>query len=124
MKFICFFLCCFLLIEMPTNAQNLIANPGFDAYYNYVDTKNNLVYKPDYWHYGINVRNHPIYYSTDRFLNDTIAPSFHPDAKLIKLGAKVNYISILILPDTQKAYTELKEPLRKGERYHLQVDII
>jgi len=105
------------------SGQNLINNSSFDEYFNYYDTNNNYVYHPSYWYYVDSLFNHPIYFSTDRFLNKTFAWNIHPDSALINKGEIANYISILILPSVQRAYTKLKEPLKKGEKYQLSIDI-
>jgi outer membrane protein OmpA-like peptidoglycan-associated protein len=123
MKAIYLFLCSIFLIEASTIAQNLINNPKFDDYSTYLDSKDNLIYQPDYWYYNIKNLNHPIYYSSARFLNKSLNNNSHPDADLIQKGQQVNYIGIVILPKPQKAYTALKEPLKKGQKYHLKVDI-
>lgn len=112
-----------LLFVASTHAQNLIPNSRFDDYSTYLDANNNLVYQPNWWYYDLQNLNHPIYYSSDRFLNKDVIYNFHPDADLVLQGQKLNYISILLLQNTQKAYTILKEPLKKGHRYHLQLDI-
>jgi outer membrane protein OmpA-like peptidoglycan-associated protein len=119
---------CFLVIISfsswnSINAQNLVNNPTFDTYYTYPDSNNNIVYHPDFWYYSLSTPNHPIYYSADRFLDKAITNNPHPDAELILQGQKINYISILILPNTQKAYTVFKEQLKRGCRYHLSIDI-
>ncbi len=112
-----------LFFEISTHAQNLIQNPKFDDYSTYLDINRNLVYQPSYWYYDLENKNHPIYYSRDRFLNKVFEYNFHPEAELVLQGQKLNYISILLLQNTQKAYTILKEPLKKGHRYHLQLDL-
>ncbi len=123
MKVLCILICSIHFIEISTKAQNLINNPNFDNYSTFTDSNNNLVYKPDYWYYDKKGQNHPIYYSSDRFLNKSIKYNFHPDSALIRQGKKVNYVSVLILPNTQKVYTELKERLKGGQKYHLKIDI-
>lgn len=110
-------------MKTSTYAQNFIKNYNFDNYKTFLDNNKNLVYQPEYWYYNNSNPNHPIYFSTDRFLNKSLNDNFHPDSLLIKQGQKVNYISILILPNTQKVYSELIEPLHKGKTYRLQVDI-
>jgi len=113
----------FILPVISGNAQNLIQNPGFDHYFTYVDSNKNLVYHPKYWYYKTNSPNHPIYYCTDRFLNKALTWNPHPDSLLIKQGQNINFISVLVLPNTQKVYTEFKEPLIKGTKYHLCFDV-
>lgn len=105
------------------NAQNLINNPYFDNYFTYIDSNKNLVYHPEYWYYKTNSPNHPIYYCADRYLNKTLKWNPHPDSVLIMRGEKINFISILIIPNVQKTYTEFKESLKKGIKYHLSFDI-
>jgi len=111
------------ITEILLNAQNLINNSEFDNYTTFLDSNNNLVYQPDYWYYDTKTLDHPIYYSSDRFLNKSLINNFHPDSMLIKLGQKVNFISIFILPNTQTVYTTLKEQLKEGQKYHLIIDI-
>ena len=123
MKVRFFIICVFLLIGFIAKSQNLINNSCFDDYYNYVDSNKNLVYHPKYWYYSDSILNHPIYFSTDRFKDKSFAWNLHPDSALINKGQKANYISILILPNTQRAYTALKEQLVKGKKYHLRIDI-
>jgi len=112
-----------LLFGTSIKSQNLILNPKFDDYSTYLDINRNLVYQPNYWYYDLENKNHPIYYSKDRFLNKALEYNFHPDADLVLQGQTLNYISILLLQNTQKAYTVLKEPLKKNHRYRLQFDI-
>ncbi|MHC1705431.1 MAG: OmpA family protein [Tenuifilaceae bacterium] len=123
MKIINFLIFYILLFVFPAWGQNLIQNSTFDNYNTFLDSNNNLVYQPDYWFYNEKDKNHPIYYSSARYINKYLSINFHPDNVLIEKGQKVNYISILILPNTQKAYTMLKEPLIKGQFYQLQVDL-
>lgn len=122
MKYFSLLVCFLLLVVVSSNAQNLIRNSSFDSYSTYIDSNNHFIYQPQYW-YHKNIPSHPIYYSSDRFLNDTLPNSFHPDAALINQGFRLNYISVLILPDPQRTYTSLAEPLKKGQRYKLKVDI-
>jgi outer membrane protein OmpA-like peptidoglycan-associated protein len=112
-----------IFIEISTLGQNLIKNPEFDDYYTYIDSNKNLVYHPEFWYYNSITSDHPIYFSSDRFLNKSLTWNPHPDSVLIRQGLKVNYISILILPNPQKAYTAFKEPLKKDKKYHLSIDI-
>lgn len=112
----------FLFTAELSSAQNLIRNSGFDSFTTYTDSNNHLIYQPEYWFHK-NIPDHPIYYSTDRYLNSSLPNSFHPDAALIKQGSKQNYISVLILPTTQRAYTSFDKPLLKGQRYTLSVDV-
>jgi len=117
------FLILALLFNVQIKAQNLIKNPKFDDYSTSLDSNSNIVYQPDFWRYNLKTPNHPIYYSAARVLNPSITNNFHPEADLVRSGQKINYISILLLPNTQRAYTELVEPLQAGRRYHLQVDV-
>jgi outer membrane protein OmpA-like peptidoglycan-associated protein len=123
MKAILILICSIFLIEISTSAQNLISNPKFDDYTTYYDANNNVVYQPNAWHYDAKGSSHPIYYSSDRFLNNSISDNFHPDADLIRQGQKLNYLCALLLPKSQRAYTTLKEPLKKGKKYQLMIDI-
>ena len=111
------------VIKISTSAQNLINNPEFDDYSTFYDSNYNLIYQPDFWYYDKKDSSHPIYFSSDRFLNKAISDNFHPDADLIRQGQKVNYLCVSLLPKSQKAYTTLKEPLKKGNKYHLMIDI-
>lgn len=143
MKAFYILLCSLLLVDISAHAQNLINNPKFDDYTTFLDSNNRIVYQPNSWYYNLKTPNHPIYFSSDMYLNNNkvMMPNhpiyfhsniyedksfryiYHPDSNLIKQGQKSNYISILILPNTQRAYTELIEPLKAGRKYHLQIDI-
>lgn len=119
-----FFLLIVFLSSIPfSQGQNLIKNPKFDEYYNYYDKNGNLVYYPTNWHYVDSLFNHPIYYSTDRYLNKSIKQNLHPDSASINRGEIANYISITIIPNVQRAYTVLKKPLEAGKYYRLNIDI-
>ncbi|HRW63893.1 MAG TPA: OmpA family protein [Bacteroidales bacterium] len=104
-------------------AQNLIQNSCFDQYYTYIDLNKNLVYAPSYWYYCDSAFNHPIYFCTDRYKNKSLSWNYHPDSTLIKEGGNADYISLLLLPNTQKTFTYLHEPLVKGEKYLLTIDV-
>jgi outer membrane protein OmpA-like peptidoglycan-associated protein len=123
MKTLNILICVFFLIEFSIDAQNLINNSCFDDYYNYIDSNKNLVYHPNHWDYTDSAFNHAIYFSTDRFKNKTLTWNLHPDSAIIKQGQKANYLSILILPKTQRVYSDLKEQLKKGKKYNLKIDI-
>ncbi|MFN8208334.1 MAG: OmpA family protein [Bacteroidales bacterium] len=103
-------------------AQNLVRNPDFDQFFTYTDSNRNLVYHPAFWNYT-NTKNHPIYFCTGRYKNKTLAWNPHPDSISIQQGENCNYISILILPSTQKAYTTLASPLLRGIKYRLTMDV-
>ncbi len=122
MRFIISIFLGIFLIEFSFG-QNLIKNSTFDEYYNYYDTNNILVYSPVDWYYVDSLFNHPIYFSTDRYLNKSFVWNIHPDSSLINNGEIANYISILILPNVQRVYTTLIKPLKRGEKYHLSIDI-
>jgi outer membrane protein OmpA-like peptidoglycan-associated protein len=109
--------------QMNGLAQNLVRNPGFDQFYNYTDENHNLVYHPEYWFYEASTSDHPIYFCAARFGNKTLAWNPHPDSTRIREGENLNYISILILPITQRAFTKLESPLRQGKLYRLSLDI-
>ncbi|HSA04122.1 MAG TPA: OmpA family protein [Tenuifilaceae bacterium] len=121
-KIVCLFLLS-ILIGNQTLGQNLILNPTFDDYVTYLDSNNRKVYQPKHWFYEGQRLNHPVYFSSARFLDPTIKTKFHPEAELIRQGNHINYISILLLPNTQKTYTYLKEPLERGKKYKINVDI-
>jgi outer membrane protein OmpA-like peptidoglycan-associated protein len=104
-------------------AQNLVRNPGFEHYFNYTDNNFNLVFHPEHWYYNPTSTNHPIYFCADRFKNRKMPWNPHPDSSKILAGDNLNYISILILPSTQKAYTKFVSPLSAGKRYRLSIDI-
>lgn len=123
MKFALIFNSIIFLFLTATNAQNLVSNPGFENYVNYVDSNNILVYHPESWYYNAKGPNHPYYFSTDRYKNKSFSWNIHPDSSLIRRGYQVNYISIIIMPSVQRAYTELKEQLKKGKKYQIKVDI-
>ena len=105
------------------SAQNLIRNPSFDACYNYYDLNHNLVYQPKDWYYTDSLFNHPIYFSTDRYLNKSLSWNVHPDSARINRGEISNYISVTVLPNTQSTITDLKESLKKNTRYRFSLDI-
>lgn len=121
-KIVCLFLLSILICNQ-TLGQNLILNPTFDDYVTYLDSNNRTVYQPKHWFYEGQRLNHPVYFSSARFLDPTIRSKFHPEAELIRQGNLINYISILLLPNTQKTYTYLKESLEKGKRYKINLDI-
>lgn len=123
MQFKFFLLAASFLYSHLAAGQNLIKNPKFDTYYNYSDKNGNLVYHPTDWFYVDSLFNHPIYFSTDRYLNKSIKLNLHPDSASINRGEIANYISISILPDVQRAYSVLENPLEKGEKYHFSIDI-
>jgi len=104
-------------------AQNLIQNSCFDQYYTYKDQNKNMVYAPEHWYYCDSTFNHPIYFCTERYKNKSLAWNFHPDSTIINEGGSADYISVLLLPSTQKTYTYLSEPLIIGEKYLLTIDI-
>jgi outer membrane protein OmpA-like peptidoglycan-associated protein len=103
--------------------QNLINNSRFDEFSTFLDSNKNIVYQPDFWKYNQSTADHPIYYSADRVLNPAITNNFHPEAELVRKGQKINYISVVLLPHTQRAYTKLVKPLTAGYTYHLSVDV-
>jgi outer membrane protein OmpA-like peptidoglycan-associated protein len=113
----------FIFINNSCWGQNLINNSNFDDYFTYIDSNNNLVYHPESWHYSSKSSYHPIYFSSDRYLNRSLTWNPHPDSALIKKGFKINYISIVILPYPQKTYTVFKQGLQKNKKYHLSIDI-
>lgn len=113
----------FFVTSLHSFGQNLIKNPKFDEYLNYYDKNENLVYQPKGWYYVDSLFNHPLYFSTDRYLDKSIKLRVHPDSALINRGEIANYISINILPDVQRAYSVLEKPLVKGEKYHFSIDI-
>jgi hypothetical protein len=113
----------FFLMYTEIYGQNLVRNSGFDEYYNYYDTNNNLVYHPSYWSYVDSLLNHPIYFCTDRYLNKPLKWNIHPDSLVINKGGSANYISVVLLPYVQRAYTQLKEPLKKGMKYSISADV-
>lgn len=123
MKLIFFIFTVFFLSSSFSHGQNLIKNPQFDEYYNYYDKNGNLVYYPKHWHYVDSFLNHPIYYSTDRYLNKAIKQNLHPDSASINRGEIANYISLTIIPDVQRAYTVLEQPLEAGKNYRFNIDI-
>jgi hypothetical protein len=106
------------------DTENLINNSQFNDYEIYTDEDNNLVYSPLYWHYNTTRDPHPIYFSTDKFLNHSIIRNnAHPDSRRILQGDTLNYIGIPILPKSECAYTKLKCELEKDCLYELKVDI-
>lgn len=120
------FLIFFLVNAINLNSQNLVLNSKFDEFIVTKDENNNLVYSPKFWHYKTNNKNHPIYYSTDKFLDLSNFNNkyFHPDSKLILDGAiGLNYVSIPILPEPEQIYTELRDSLIVGHLYRLSLDI-
>ncbi len=62
-------------------------------------------------------------YASEKFQTNNTLNYLHPELELAQQGQKLNYISIVLLPKTQKAYSILKEPLKEGHKYYLQVDI-
>lgn len=106
-----------------TNAQNLIRNPSFDACYSYYDLNHNLVYQPVDWFYIDSPFNHSIYFSTDRYLNNSLPENLHPDSAIINRGGISNYLSIMIFPGVQKPYTALLQPLKADAKYRISMDI-
>lgn len=123
MKLIFFIFTVFFLPLPFSQGQNLIKNPKFDDYFNYYDKNGNLVYYPKHWHYVDSLFNHPIYYSTDRYLNKAIKQNLHPDSASINRGEIANYISLTIIPTVQRAYTVLEKPLEAGKNYRFNIDI-
>jgi outer membrane protein OmpA-like peptidoglycan-associated protein len=121
-KIVCLFLLSILICN-ETLCQNLILNPTFDDYVTYLDSNNRKVYQPKHWFYEGQRLNHPVYFSSARILDPTVKLKFHPEAELIKQGNHINYISVLVLPNTQRTYTYLKEPLEKGKKYKVSIDI-
>ena len=113
----------FTIITNTALGQNFVRNSTFDDYKTFLDSNNNIVYQPQYWIYSNNKPNHPIYVSSARVLNKTLRNNFHPEADKIMQGQLINYISVLVLPNTQKAFTELIEPLQAGQKYQIQIDI-
>ncbi|KAB2869818.1 MAG: OmpA family protein [Bacteroidales bacterium] len=112
-----------ILIGNQLFGQNLILNPTFDDYISYLDSNRRRVYQPKHWFYEGQRLNHPVYFSSARVLDPTVKTKFHPEAELIRQGNHINYISVLVLPNTQKTYTYLKETLEKGKKYKINVDI-
>jgi outer membrane protein OmpA-like peptidoglycan-associated protein len=112
-----------LLIQVSIKAQNLVENPGFEIYVNYMDSNHVLVFSPKYWHYDHRGSFHPIYYCTDRFRNHSFSWNEHPDSINIRRGFTSNFLILEIFPWPQQAYTRLKEPLQKGKRYHMKADV-
>ncbi len=111
------------LISENAYAQNLIENSGFDACYQFYDLNHNLVYQPVGWFYPDSQFNHPVYFSTDRYLNKTLFNNLHPDSALIHRGGIANYISATVFPSVQKTYTELAVPLKRGTQYRISLDV-
>jgi outer membrane protein OmpA-like peptidoglycan-associated protein len=106
------------------DSENLIRNCLFDDYEVYMDDNNEEIYSPLYWHYNTNNSQHPIYFSTDRFLNKSIIKgNEHPDSKRILQGETLNYIGVPILPKSEPVYSKLKCKLEKGCSYELSVKI-
>lgn len=123
MKFNFIFNSIIFLFLTTANAQNLVNNPAFESYTNYLDSNNILIYHPESWYYNVKGPNHPYYFSTDRYKNKSFSWNIHPDSSLIRRGYQVNYISIVIMPNVQRAYTELKGQLKKGNKYQIKVDV-
>lgn len=112
-----------LLLCFAAKSQNLVRNSNFDAYTTYLDSNKNVVFQPFCWFYDLKDSNHPIYISTDRFLDKSINNNFHPEADKVNNGEKLNYIALTILPKTQKAYTVLDNYLQKDHIYTVKLDI-
>lgn len=104
--------------------ENLIRNFQFDDYEIYMDDNNEVIYSPIFWHYNTNSSQHPVYFSTDRFLNKSITKgNAHPDSKRILQGDTLNYIGIPILPKSEPVYSKLRCKLEIGCSYELSVKI-
>ncbi|MCD4742734.1 MAG: OmpA family protein [Desulfobacteraceae bacterium] len=112
-----------LVFVLNCFSQNLIQNPEFDEYEVYYDNNRNIVYHPQNWLYNIDSKSHPLYFSTDRFLNQEIRDKFHPDGKLIYQGDTINYIGLPILPNSGIFYSKLSVSLFESENYNLLIDI-
>ncbi len=113
----------FLSVFKLTSAQNLVENASFDACHSFYDLNHNLVYQPVGWFYPDSQFNHPVYFSTDRYLNKTISYNIHPDSAIINHGGIANYISATVFPAVQKTYTELSEPLKPHTLYRISLEI-
>jgi outer membrane protein OmpA-like peptidoglycan-associated protein len=115
------FMLLFFLKTSP--AQNLIGNSTFDACFTFYDLNHNLVYQPVGWFYPDSQFNHPVYFSTDRYLNKTISYNIHPDSAVINRGGIANYISATVFPSVQKTYTELAAPLKPHTLYRISLEV-
>lgn len=104
-----------LVFALSCYSQNLILNPEFDEYDVYYDNNRNIVYHPQNWYYNIDSKSHPLYFLTDRFLNQEIRGKFHPDGKLIYQGDTINYIGLPILPNSGIFYSKLSVSLIESE---------
>lgn len=105
-------------------AENLIRNSQFNDYEVYKDENHELIYSPLYWHYKTTRKYHPIYFSTERFLDkSSIRNNAHPDSKRILQGDTLNYIGVPILPKSEPVYSKLKCKLEKDCHYDLSVKI-
>jgi outer membrane protein OmpA-like peptidoglycan-associated protein len=106
------------------DSENLIRNFLFNDYEVYMDDNNEVIYSPLYWHYITSNSQHPIYFSTDKFLNKSIINgNVHPDSKRILQGEISNYIGVPILPKSEPVYSKLKCRLESGCSYELSVKI-
>lgn len=104
--------------------ENLIRNFQFDDYEIYMNDNNGVIYSPLYWHYETNNSSHPIYFSTDRFLNKSILQgNTHPDSQRILQGDTLNYIGVPLLPKSEPVYSKLRCKLETGCYYELSVKI-
>ena len=123
MRNIVSFLIIIILKLFACKAQNLVNNPNFESYITYNDSNNNIVYAPKYWYYNIKERTHPIYFSANRFLDKRISNNYHPESKLIQEGKMINFVSLPLLPDPKKVYTELNSYPIAGETYHFKMKV-
>jgi OmpA-OmpF porin, OOP family len=113
-------------LTLKIEAQNLVLNSKFDDYIIYKDENNAVIYAPKFWHYNIKNKNHPIYYCVRRFLDKSSfdGRNIHPDYRLIMEGkTDLNYISLPVLPFSEKIYTELCDSLMIGITYKLELKI-
>lgn len=112
-----------LLFVFSSYSQNLILNSEFDEFEVYYDNNRNIVYHPQNWFYDNDSKSHPLYFLTERFLNQQIRMKIHPDGNLIKQGATLNYVGFEILPNPETFYSKLTEPLIESKNYRLSIDI-
>jgi len=112
-----------LLFLFSSYSQNLILNSEFDEFEVYYDNNRNIVYHPQNWFYDNDSKSHPLYFLTDRFLNQHVRMKIHPDGNLIKQGDTLNYVGFEILPNPETFYTKLTESLTESESYKISIDI-
>lgn len=112
-----------LFLLFNSYSQNLILNSEFDEFEVYYDNNRNIVYHPRNWFYNEDTKSHPLYFSTERFLNPEIRMKIHPDGELIKQGNTINYVGFKILPNSETFYSILSESLVEFENYKLSIDI-